>query len=147
MKNPNLFSFNEILVTYNRKQIGPTVTSSRDAADYLRDAWDEIDYCESFYVILLSRGNNILGVAKISTGSVGGTVADPKKIFQIALKGNASAIILAHNHPSGNVKPSANDNLVTRKCVESGKFLDLPVLDHVIVTSDGYFSFADEGLM
>ncbi len=147
MNNPSLFTFNEIKVTYNRKLIGPTVTSSKDAADYLRDGWEQIDYCESFYVLLLSRGNNILGVAKISTGSVAGTVADPKKIFQIALKGNASAIILAHNHPSGVLKPSSNDNLVTRKCVESGKFLDMPVLDHVILTSESYFSFADEGLM
>ena len=143
----NLFSFNEVKVTYNRKHKGPSITSSRDAFDLVVDNWDDIDYCEAFLVILMCRGNNVLGVCRISTGSVSGTVADPKKIFQTALGANASAIIIAHNHPSGNLKPSSNDNLVTRKCQEAGKFLDLPVLDHIIVSRDGYFSYADEGLL
>jgi DNA repair protein RadC len=141
----NLFSFNEVKVTYTRKQVGPTITSSRDAFDLLVNDWPDIDYCESFMVMLLSRGNNVLGVCRISFGSVAGTVADPKKIFQTALAANASAIILAHNHPSGLIRPSANDNMVTTKCVEAGKFLDLPVLDHIIVTRDKYFSYGDEG--
>lgn len=138
----------EIQSTYKRTYpLGPSVTSSRDAYDYLLPKWKDIDYCESFVVLLLSRGNRVLGASTISVGSVAGTVADPKKIFQQALMANASAIILSHNHPSGVVKPSSNDNLVTRKCQEAGKFLDLPVLDHLIITSESYFSYADEGLL
>jgi DNA repair protein RadC len=143
----NLFSFNEVQVTYHTKQLGPKITSSRDAYDFLIDRWENIEYCEKFYVILLNRANKVQGVAFISEGSVGGTVADPKKIFQIALKANASAIILAHNHPSGSIRPSQPDNSITEKCKEAGRFLDLPVMDHVIVTKDSYFSFADEGLI
>ena len=143
----NLFSFNEVQVTYHTKQLGPKVTSSRDAYDFLVDRWENIDYCEKFYVILLNRANKVQGVAFISEGSVGGTIADPKKIFQIALKANASAIILSNNHPSGAMRPSQQDKNITEKCKEAGRFLDLPVIDHVIVTKDGYFSFADEGMI
>jgi DNA repair protein RadC len=74
-------------------------------------------------------------------------VADPKIIYQIALKANACSIILAHNHPPGNINPSEADIQLTRKMVECGKFLDLPVLDHLILTSEGFYSFADEGLI
>jgi DNA repair protein RadC len=122
----NLFSFNEVKATYNRKWIGPSITSSRDVYDLLVTNWPNIDFEERFYVVMLSRGNNVLGVYELSVGSSSGTVADPKKIFSVALAANASAIILAHNHPSGQIKPSANDNLVTRKCQESGNFLKCP---------------------
>ncbi len=91
--------------------------------------------------------NKVLGVCKISIGGLAGTVTDPKKIFQTALKANAASVILCHNHPSGNLKPSKSDIEITKKCVEAGNFLDLKVLDHVIVTRDGYFSFADEGML
>jgi len=143
----NLFSFNEVKASYNRKWIGPSITSSRDTYDLLVTNWPNIDFEERFYVVMLSRGNCVLGVYELSVGSSGGTVADPKKIFAVALAANASAIILAHNHPSGLLKPSGNDNMVTRKCVESGKFLELPVLDHIIFSSDSYFSYADEGML
>jgi DNA repair protein RadC len=89
----------------------------------------------------------VLGVYEFSVGSSFGTVADPKKIFAVALVANASAIILAHNHPSGQIKPSANDNLVIKKCQESGKFLELPVLDHIILTRYKYFSFQRKGFL
>ena len=144
---PNLFSFNEVQVTYHTKQLGPKLRSSRDTYEFMIDRWENIEYCEKFYVILLNRANNVKGVAFISEGSVGGTIADPKKIFQIALKANASYIILCHNHPSNSTRPSAPDKAVTDKCKEAGRFLDLPVIDHVIVSKDSYFSFADEGLM
>jgi len=102
---------------------------------------------ESFYVALINRGSLLIGISKISIGSVSGTVADPKKIFQTALKANASGVILAHNHPSGQRQPSQGDQKITEKCVQAGKFLDLLVMDHIIVTRYGYFSFADEGLL
>ena len=141
----NLFSFNEIVVTYTTKHLGPAIGSSRDAYDLMLPNWLDIDYTESFYVILLNRSNRVMGVCRISVGSISGTVADPKKIMQTALKGNASSLILCHNHPSGNLTPSSNDDMVTKKCVEAGKFLDLPVIDHIIITRQGYFSYADEG--
>lgn len=143
----NLFSWNEVKVTYSCKQLGPAISSSRDAFELLVDNWDDIDYCEQFLVMLLNRSNKVLGVARISVGSVDSTVADPKKIFHTALAANASGIILAHNHPSGALKPSEPDVRITRKCKEAGAFLELPVLDHLIVTRSGYFSFADEGLL
>jgi DNA repair protein RadC len=97
--------------------------------------------------MLLNRANKVLGILEVSTGGVSGTVADPKVIFAAALKGNASGIIVAHNHPSGNLAASRADVDLTRKLKEAGKFLEIQVLDHVIVTTEKYFSFADEGLM
>ncbi len=143
----NLFSFSEIQITYQRKGLGPKIQSSKDAYELLLPNWLDMDYVESFYAILLNRGSCVLGVCKISTGSVSGTVADPKKIFQTALKANASGLIICHNHPSGQTKPSENDKQITNKCKEAGRFLDLPLLDHIILTKESYFSFADEGML
>ncbi len=143
----NIFTFNEIGITYTSKGLGPEIQSSQQVYELLLPNWLDIDYVESFYVVILNRGGRLIGASKISVGSVSGTVADPKKIFQTALKANASAIILAHNHPSGQRRPSQGDKKVTDKCVQAGKFLDLPVMDHIIVTRYGYFSFADDGLL
>lgn len=123
-----------------------SVTSSRDAFEIIQPVIGDLPY-EEFWIITLNRGNLVKRTICISEGSVAGTVADPKKIFKLALEDNASAIILCHNHPSGLTRPSSNDNMVTRKCQESGKFLELPVLDHLIVAGENYFSFADEGLL
>lgn len=142
-----IIEFNEISISYSCKKLEPGIQSSKDAYDLMLPGWADIDYTESFFIILLNRANNLLGACKISTGGLSGTVTDPKKIFQTALKANASSVILAHNHPSGNTKPSKSDLEITKKCAEAGKFLDLKVLDHVIVTRDGYFSFADEGMI
>ena len=83
----------------------------------------------------------------ISKGGISGTVADPKLIFKAALDSKASSLILVHNHPSGNLKPSEADKRLTKKVVEGGRMLDLPILDHLIFTNHGYFSFADEGIL
>ncbi len=123
-----------------------SITSSRDAFELMHPILSDLAF-EEFWIITLNRGNLIRRTICVSQGSVAGTVADPKKIFKLALEDNASAIILCHNHPSGLIKPSANDNLVTRKCQESGKFLELPVLDHLIVAGERYFSYADEGML
>jgi DNA repair protein RadC len=124
-------------------------SSSRDAYDFLMGIWDEdtIEYTESFCVICLNRRNKIIAYRFIGHGGVSGVVADLKNIFQVALLTNSSAIIISHNHPSGNLKPSNQDIRLTRNAAEAGKVLDLPVLDHLIVTVDGYYSFADEGLL
>lgn len=89
----------------------------------------------------------MLGWSRISTGGTSGCIADPKVIFQIALKSNSSSVIVAHNHPSGNINPSNSDKELTKKLRSAGSFLDIPVLDHIILTSESYFSFADEGLI
>lgn len=102
---------------------------------------------EEFWVLKLNRANKVLGKEMISKGGISGTVADPKTIFHAALMTKCSAIILIHNHPSGNSNPSQSDRDITRKLKTAGDFLDLPVLDHLIVTENGYFSFADEGIL
>jgi len=125
----------------------PKITCSNDAYNVLSKTWENMSHVESFKVILLNRANKVLGVSKISTGGVAGTVADPKIIFQVALKANASSVILAHNHPSGNRQPSDNDKRLTMKLQTGGKTLDISVLDHLILTDSTYYSFADEGMM
>lgn len=97
--------------------------------------------------MLTNRANKVLGIVEISTGGIAGTVADPKLIFAAALKCAASGIILAHNHLSGNLNPSQADKDLTRRLIQAGKLLEISVLDHLILTTEKYFSFADEGLM
>lgn len=102
---------------------------------------------EEFWILLLSRSNKVIAKELISKGGLSGTVADPKVIFSIALQHQASSIILAHNHPSGNLKPSQQDIDLTKKLYQAGKILDIIVFDHLIITDDGFLSFADEGLL
>ncbi len=122
------------------------ITSSRDAFELMHPLLSDNNY-EEFWIITLNRGNMIKRTHRISEGSLAGTVADPKKIFKIAIEDNASSVILCHNHPSGNTVPSKKDHEITRKCKNAGEFLDLPVLDHIIIAHDAYFSFADEGAL
>ncbi len=139
----------EIGITYRSKVKSSDrlkISRSQDCYLLLKDLFgSKIEIYEQFYILLLNRANRVLGFVKISEGGVSGTVVDPKKIFQIALKANASGIILAHNHPSGNTTPSASDEAMTGKIVAAGKFLEISVLDHLIITSDQYFSFSNEG--
>ncbi|WP_229239733.1 JAB domain-containing protein [Echinicola soli] len=123
------------------------ITSSKEAYDVLLENWDEskLQFVEQFKVMLLNRSNRVLGVVDVSTGGTSGTVADPKIIFAAAVKSNSSGMILAHNHPSGNRFPSNTDNNLTERMVNLGKLMELPVLDHIIVTSESYYSYADEG--
>jgi DNA repair protein RadC len=127
----------------------PLVNSSGRCYQLLLQTWDEnkIDFVEQFKVLLLNRCNRVLAIYELSTGGITGTVADVRLIMTAALKANAVAVILSHNHPSGNLKPSRADIELTAKIKQAGKFLDIQVLDHVIVTSEGYYSFADERLL
>ena len=102
---------------------------------------------EQFWLILLNRAHQVLQFERVSAGGVSGTVVDPKIIFRKALHGQASSLILCHNHPSGNTKPSPADLEITKKLKLAGQHLEISVVDHLIVTHRGYFSFADEGLM
>jgi len=127
----------------------PHVINAKDAYDCFLPTWNEnkIDFVEQFKIMLMNRGGRVLGIFEVSTGGVSGTVADPKLIFSAALKANASSIILAHNHPSGNLKPSNADLELTKKISRAGQLLDINVNDHLIITSEGFYSFAEEGLM
>ena len=127
----------------------PSVKSSKEAYKLLQKLWNDntMELREEFKILLLNRANKVLGVYELSKGGLTGTVADPRMIFTAALKGNAVSIMLAHNHPSGNLEPSRADKEMTAKIVEAGRFLDIQVLDHLIITADSYLSFADEGLL
>ncbi len=150
MKNLFNSSVAEIQIIYHN-QVRPAdmrkITKSSDAFDILRDIWsDQLEHVEEFYILLLNKANKVLGYKLISQGGISGTVVDPKLVFQTALKANASSMILAHNHPSGNKLPSDADEKITQKCKSAGIFLDITILDHLIVTpDDNYYSFADEG--
>ena len=122
------------------------VSSSTDIAAFLQVKLRDYRH-EVFAVIYLNRANKIKHFEIVSEGGITGTVADPRIILRKALEEDAVSIILCHNHPSGNLKPSRADEQLTTKIKEASRFLDITVLDHIIVSESGYFSFADEGLL
>jgi DNA repair protein RadC len=122
------------------------VSSSTDIAAFLQAKLRDYRH-EVFAVIYLNRANKIKHFEIVSEGGITGTVADPRIILRKALEEDAVSIILCHNHPSGNLKPSRADEQLTTKIKEASRFLDITVLDHIIVSDAGYFSFADEGLL
>ena len=122
------------------------VTSSKDAFNCLRGELEDLGH-EEFYILLLNRANDVIAKKQISKGGISGTVADGKVIFGHAIEKKSSAIILAHNHPSGRLKPSEMDIRLTKELVSFGKMIQLQILDHLIFSDNNYFSFADEGLM
>jgi len=124
----------------------PKITSSSDVFEVMKSHLLDLRH-EEFWVLMLNRANQVMSKKLTSSGGVSGTVADPKIIFKSALDELASSIILCHNHPSGNIKPSQADINLTKKLKEAGKLLEIPVLDHIIFTDDKYFSFADESMM
>ena len=129
-----------------RSDISQKVRSSVDAYELLLPCFLDLIH-EEFRVLYLSRANVVIANQCISQGGISGTVADGKIIFKRALQLNASAMILAHNHPSGEVAPSDSDKVLTKQLVKFGECIDLKVLDHLIITENNYFSFADEGLI
>ncbi len=133
-----------------RKEQEPTprvkISSSQDIYELMRpDLYDEV--VEHFYLVLLTRSNFVIKKHLISRGGTSGTVVDAKVVFKIALEHLAQSLILVHNHPSGSLSPSEQDKKLTERLVKIGRDLDLPVLDHVIFSDRGYFSFADEGIL
>jgi DNA repair protein RadC len=122
------------------------VAGSKEAVSIFQPLLGDLLH-EEFWTLFLNRANRIITKDKISTGGMSGTVADPRMIFKAALDHKAVSIILCHNHPSGNIQPSAADIQLTKNMVEAGKVLEINVLDHIIVTQNGFFSFADEGLI
>ena len=143
---------NEIKLRYSTKQKSTDwikISSSMQAAEAIFKNWDK-DYIatfECFKILLLNNSNQIKGIFQVSQGGITGTLVDVRLIFAVALKSLAVGMILTHNHPSGTLNPSEADKSITRKIKSAGEFLDIKVLDHIILTPSGkYFSFADEGI-
>ncbi|SFU20512.1 DNA repair protein RadC [Algoriphagus locisalis] len=146
----DLFEVAEIKLSYSaivKNSLRPKVSSSRQVYEVFAKAWDQdgIEFVEDFKVMLLSRANLVLGIVNISSGGTAGTVVDVKLVYAAAIKANSSSVILAHCHPSGNLLPSEQDKRLTQRIKKAGEILDIPVLDHLIMTAEGYYSFADEG--
>lgn len=122
------------------------ITCSKDAADYIRNFYhDDIGIYESFFMLIMNRANNTVGYVKISQGGIAGTVVDISIVAKYAVNALASGIIIAHNHPSGNTQPSSNDLNLTKKIKEALSLFGIGLLDHVILSSESYYSLADEG--
>ncbi len=124
----------------------PKISNSKDAFEYFYMHISDLEH-EQFWIMLLNPANKVIKVTRISVGGVNGTSADPKRIFKIAIDNQATAIMLCHNHPSGNVEPSDKDKALTRNIANGGKLLEIKILDHIIVGINNYFSFADSGLI
>jgi DNA repair protein RadC len=123
------------------------VTNVNKAFEVLLSLWDldTIELQEEFKVLLLNRANEVLGIYPLSKGGIAGTVVDSRLIFAVALKCNATGIIIAHNHPSGTLKPSDVDITLTRSIKKCADFLEITLIDHLIITKNGFFSFSNEG--
>jgi DNA repair protein RadC len=153
MKNLEISTVNEVCLKYKTKVKSselPKIGGSIDCVNIFRSINhynDNCDIYECFYVIYLSRANKVLSVMLISEGGTVGTVVDLKKILAPAILQHASGIIISHNHPSGNKQPSQTDIEITKKIKSAALLIDVDLLDHIILTSEEYLSFSDEGLI
>jgi DNA repair protein RadC len=125
------------------------IGNSKDSYRLFRQYWnmEQIELVEQFKILLLNQANHALGLLEMSTGGGVGTVMDIRLVFAAALKANAARLVLCHNHPSGALKPSMQDQRITEKARQAGTLLEVAILDHLIITRDAYFSFLDEGLL
>jgi len=124
------------------------ISKTSTAADFIRQFYgDDIFIFESSFILLLNNSNNTIGFAKISQGGITGTVVDARLVAHYAVNSLATSVILAHNHPSGNLNPSESDRQLTNKIKEGLKLLDISLLDHIILTGASYTSFADSGIL
>lgn len=139
----------EIQVSYNtNSRVKQKITSSASAYEILKANWKEgrLELQEEFKVLLLNRANDVLGIYNMSKGSVSGTVVDIRLLIAVALKCNASGILICHNHPSGNLNPSEADIEMTKKIKQASELFDIRMIDHIIITHLGYYSFLDSGV-
>jgi DNA repair protein RadC len=144
-------TLSEIHVSYKPGLISSTTTinNSQNAYEILKSLFpaDTISLQEQFVVLYLNRANRVIGSYQLSKGGITGAIADVRLILSVALKTLATGLILAHNHPSGNLKPSEADIQLTQKVKDAAKLMDIEVLDHMILSSNGYFSFTDDGII
>ena len=144
MKNTALYELRKNQTDFPIKQI----TSSRESYEFIKQFYqDDIEIYESFFLLLMNRNNKTIGYAKISQGGITGTVVDVRIIAKYVVDSLATAIILAHNHPSGNTNPSQADIKLTQQVKDAMKLFDVQVLDHIILTAENYLSFADGGYL
>lgn len=139
----------EIQVSYStNSKVRQKITNSHSAYEALQSIWSAgtMELQEEFKVLLLNRANQVLGVYNLSKGGVSGTVVDLKLLFAVALKCNASGIVISHNHPSGNLNPSDADKQLTKKIKQASELLDIKLIDHIIITHLGYYSFSENGI-
>lgn len=140
-------NFNLVLVREGSNRTDcKTIRGPEDAYEIARQKLDTSP-CEKFLVILLNTKNMVLGTSIVSSGTLNASLVYPREVFQRAILSNAAAIIVAHNHPSGNTSPSQEDLSITKKLIESGKILDIPVLDHIIIGDYSYVSLKEKGLL
>ncbi|HEX8013722.1 MAG TPA: JAB domain-containing protein [Flavobacterium sp.] len=127
----------------------PFIKSSKTVYQLALQCWnpDTIEFFEEFKILLLNRSNKVLGMYEVSSGGIAGTSVDLRMIFAAALKSNAVSLIMIHNHPSGQLKPSEADKQITRKVREAGRVMDITLLDHLIITPEAYYSFVDDGAL
>lgn len=150
-KVSNPFQASEIELIYKpamKASERPKIRCSADAMNVFKASWDhnKLEFIEEFKVMLINRANQVLGIYKASQGGTCGTVLDVKLVFAAAIKANACGIILAHNHPSGQLIASSQDKLLTEQMKKAGELLDITVMDHFIITLEGYYSFVDDGI-
>jgi len=147
MKKSNLLC--EVKINYQTTKYKKVkIISSKSAKDLIKKLFPvDIEHREAFICIYLNRNNKTVGYTVISIGGIAGTIVDPKLVFQHGLLCNASSIIMTHNHPGGNLKPSNADKAITKKIKDLGVMMNMALLDHLIITENSYFSFADEGLI
>jgi len=128
------------------EKVTESIKTSRDVYNHVKDRFQDLGH-EEFYIVLLNRSNKVQGIERISVGGISGTAVDGKVIFKKALEQAASGVVLCHNHPSGNLNPSRADIDLTKKLTSFGSMIEMPILDHLIITDKNYFSFADESMM
>ncbi|MBA4853452.1 JAB domain-containing protein [Emticicia sp. BO119] len=149
---PEIFQVAEIEISYrnttpfNERIL---VNKSQSAYEILNASWDKdkIELVEQFKILLLNRQNHCLGIVNLSTGSSFGTPVDPRLVFAAALKANATALVLAHNHPTGNVSPTNDDIVTTKSLAKAAELFGIAIFDHLILSKDGFFSFGANGLL
>ena len=149
MESNTVYELPELRITKQKSSFRKVqITSSSIAADTIRKFYnDDIELWESFFILLLDQGNNTIGFVKISQGGISGTVVDARLVAHYAVNSLACGLIMAHNHPSGTLRPSDTDKRLTAKIVKALDLFDIKVQDHIILTSEGYFSFCDEGIL
>ena len=144
----SLCKVSEVKITYesnntNKKKVRVN-TSAKIYALMLKN-WEQIEYRESFKILLLDVSKQALGINTVSMGGLSESIVDVRMILQGALLANAKGIVACHNHPSGNIRPSRDDDVVTMRIREAAKIIDIKLIDHLIITKDGYYSYADAG--
>jgi DNA repair protein RadC len=148
-RSPKMSEIKAVYRSRTRSRERTTIREARTAVEYLREVWDQdtLELKEEFLMLCLNTGHQAIGWVKVSSGGYDSAGVDPRVVFSLALQAGASALIVAHNHPSGLVEPSEQDRRVTERLREAGKLLGIELLDHIILGREEHFSFAEHGMI